>query len=58
MHAGEPWTFGISTMPPARLHLQAFLSVIGLAPLEWEPVGPDEPGRPAFGGIVMAVVKP
>ena len=58
MHAGEPWTFGISTMPPARLHLQAFLSVIGLAPLEWEPVGPDEPDRPAFGGIVMAVVKP
>ncbi len=52
---GEAWTFGISTVAPARPHVEAFLAANGLRLLEWQPVGRDEADAPALGGLVLAV---
>jgi len=52
--ADEPWTFGISTIPEARPHIETFLAANGLNLVAWEPWGRDEPDAPALGGLVVA----
>jgi methyltransferase (TIGR00027 family) len=52
---GEPHLLGISTEPPARAQLVAFLGENGLKLAEFEPVGKGDDQHRVDGGLALAV---
>ena len=52
----EPWIFGgISTEPPAKEQLAAFLEQNGLKLADFEPIGKTDKGKRLLGGLALAV---
>jgi hypothetical protein len=52
---GEHLIFGISTLAPAREHVDRLVTAQGLDLAEFEPLGDDRDGKVAFGGLALAV---
>ncbi len=50
----EHWYFGISTLAPARDHVDRLVTSQGLELAEYEPLGDDRDGKVPFGGLVLA----
>ncbi len=50
----ESWHFGISTLAPAREHVDRLVTSQGLDLAEFEPLGDDRDGKVPFGGLVLA----
>ncbi len=51
----EHWLFGISTLAPAREHVDRLVTSQGLDLTEFEPLGDDRAGKFPFGGLALAV---
>ena len=51
----EPWTFGISTVFPAKEKLRVFLEQNGLTLAEYEAIGQGDEQQRIDGGLVLAV---
>ena len=53
----EHWYFGISTLAPARDHVDRLVTSQGLELAEYEPLGEERDGKAPFGGLAMAVLR-
>ena len=51
----EHWSFGISTLAPAREHVDRLVTSQGLELAEYEPLGDDLDGKVPLGGLALAV---
>jgi methyltransferase (TIGR00027 family) len=51
----EHWHFGISTLAPARDHVDRLVTSQGLELTEYEPLGDDRDGKVPIGGLATAV---
>ena len=54
---GERWLFGISTLAPARDHVDRLVTSQGLELDKFEPMGDDRDGKVPWGGFALAVCR-